>query len=69
MRGAYTALATAHMLSLDKATLAKQAGVVQYVCQCQVGQSFSIVLVHHYHALLLLQPCAIVGDLFLLPFL
>ena len=36
VRGAYTALATAHMLKLDKAALAKQAGVVQYVRQCQV---------------------------------
>lgn len=36
VRGAYTALATAHMLRLDKAALAKQAGVVQYVCKCQV---------------------------------
>lgn len=36
VRGAYTALATAHMLKLDKAALAKQAGVVQYVRECQV---------------------------------
>ena len=36
VRGAYTALATAHMLKLDKVALAKQAGVVQYVCKCQV---------------------------------
>lgn len=37
MRGAYTALATVHMLKLDKVKLAEQAGVVQYVCRCQVS--------------------------------
>lgn len=38
VRGAYTALATAHMLKLDKEVLASKAGLVQYVCNCQVSR-------------------------------
>ena len=36
VRGSYTAMATAHMLSLDKFALAEQASMVQYVKRCQV---------------------------------
>lgn len=37
MRGSYTAMASAHMLSLDKHALAEKAGMVQYVKRCQVS--------------------------------
>ena len=36
VRGSYTAMATAHMLNLDKLALAKQADMVIYVKRCQV---------------------------------
>ena len=36
VRGCYTAVATAHMLGLDKVSLAKQAGMVEFVTRCQV---------------------------------
>ena len=34
--GCYTAMATAHLLGLDTATLARRAGMVEYVRSCQV---------------------------------
>ena len=37
VRGCYTAMATAHMLKLDKQALAQKAGMVQYVKRCQVS--------------------------------
>ena len=37
VRGCYTAMATAHMLGLDKHALAEKAGMVQYVKRCQVS--------------------------------
>ena len=36
VRGCYTAVATAHMLGLEKDSLAKQAGMVNFVTRCQV---------------------------------
>jgi len=36
VRGCYTAMATAHMLGLDKQKLAEGAGMLQYVRRCQV---------------------------------
>ncbi|KAL3157921.1 hypothetical protein ABBQ32_012325 [Trebouxia sp. C0010 RCD-2024] len=35
VRGSYTAMATAHMLNLDKFALAEQAGMVQHIKRCQ----------------------------------
>ena len=37
VRGCYTAMAAAHMLSLDKHALAAKASMVQYVKRCQVN--------------------------------
>ena len=53
MRGCYTAMATAHMLSLDKFALAEQAGMVQYVKRCQVEQHHALFCLGPYFAL----PC------------
>ena len=36
VRGCYTAMAAAHMLRLDKAALARKAGMVDFLRRCQV---------------------------------
>ena len=36
MRGCYTAMATAHMLCLDKHALARRAGMASFIRRCQV---------------------------------
>ena len=36
VRGCYTAMAAAHMLRLDKAALARKAGMIDFVRRCQV---------------------------------
>lgn len=35
-------MATAHMLSLDKDSLADKAGMVDFVTRCQVPNTFSV---------------------------
>ena len=37
VRGCYTAMATAHMLNVDKRALAELADMVTYVKRCQVN--------------------------------
>lgn len=37
VRGCYLTMAVAHILNLDKATLAEHAGLVSYIQQCQVS--------------------------------
>ena len=50
VRGCYTAMAAAHMLSLDKHALAEKASMVQYVKRCQVN-SISCMLSSHFAVL------------------
>lgn len=50
MRGCYTAMATAHMLGLDKNDLASRSGMVEYVKRCQV--TLMPFMASHPHAVL-----------------
>ena len=49
-------MATAHMLNLDKVALAEQAGMVQYVKQCQVCNPL-------HSSLCVLKPCPVLPEL------